>query len=182
MQLRWLIGTACHLTNPDKKERIIIMGVLTAGWHRRHTRHRRRRPLPPSPTTPSRRSTAPSPSPPDRTLRPSSSQEPGGNMSTVSRITDQFCYLLLHPTNILLIYPQHIPQMLPKQFISGQGEQTGRPAQLPKPHLVLSPILNQIFNCNSSRLDSNLKLYSPPTLNQITCYHFRKRWSALFLI
>ena len=143
------------------------MGVLTSGWHRRHTRHRRRRPLPPSPTTPSRRSTAPSPSPPDRTLRPSSSQEPGGNMSTVSRITDQFCYLLVHPTNILLIYPQHIPQMLPKQFISGQGEQTGRPAELPKPHLLLSSILTQI---SSYHLHLHLHLHLSPILTQISGY------------
>ena len=165
MQLRFLIGTACHLTNPDKKERIIIMGVLTAGWHRRHTRHRRRRPLPPSPTTPSRRSTAPSPSPPDRTLRPSSSQEPGGNIA-LNRMTDQFCYLLLHPTNILLIYPQHIPQMLPKQFISGQGEQTGRPAELPKPHLLLSQILTHI-----SSYHLHLQLLLSPILTQISRYH-----------
>ena len=142
------------------------MGVLTSGWHRRHTRHRRRRPLPPSPTTPSRRSTAPSPSPPDRTLRPSSSQEPGGNIA-LNRMTDQFCYLLLHPTNILLIYPQHIPQMLPKQFISGQGEQTGRPAELPKPHLLLSSILTQI---SSYHLHLHLHLHLSPILTQISGY------------
>ena len=151
------------------------MGVLTSGWHRRHTRHRRRRPLPPSPTTPSRRSTAPSPSPPDRTLRPSSSQEPGGNIA-LNRMTDQFCYLLLHPTNILLIYPQHIPQMLPKQFISGQGEQTGRPAELPKPHLLLSSILTQISSYH-------LHLHLSPILTQISRLipPFRICWSVLDL-
>ena len=51
---------------------------MTPGWRRRHTRHLRQRPLPPSPTTRSRRSMAPSHSPPDPTLPPSSCPEPGG--------------------------------------------------------------------------------------------------------
>ena len=54
-----------------------IKPLLIPDCHRQHTLHLHQKPLPPSPTTPSRRITVPSPSPPDHTLHPSSCQEPG---------------------------------------------------------------------------------------------------------